>query len=276
MRNQFESQALTNVDREKAHDRAKETLADRIDISNFADIYPPEKIKVDSEKVRQLKEKFHSRETPEETRMKKTADILEAIVFKQGELSQWFGEDAVTFGASDFDDIMNGIDMLVRFHLPERSGFEDLALGVDVTFTSDTTNKFGEILGQIDDGKLAHMDYCPSDGVSKKGFKGNLPKVIIGVEKRTVDELQELWMGREQRALEKHRIQIMILKEIELQLETFSLYAISKGREDLADIYDSLLRIIKKILAEKSELYKKVASDLDTDTVFFSITSYMR
>ncbi|MFH1473032.1 MAG: hypothetical protein ABIF06_01280 [bacterium] len=276
MKNSFESRSLVNIDRDKAAEKAEGVLADRIQETDFGDVYPEEKIAKDKETVENLKRKFESKQGQGDLEVKKDADIIEAIILEQGELSQWFGENAFTHGASEYDDFINGIDLLVEFKRPNNPEAEHLALGVDVTFTTDTTAKFERLRQQIEDRTLAKMDYFPFGDTESRGFKDKLPEVIVGVERRTIRELEELWLEKDQKNLEKHRIQIMILMQIGAQLDTFSEYAVSIGREDLADIYESRLRIIKKILAKKNDIYNSVALDLDMDSVHFAITDYMR
>jgi len=276
MRESFEASSLERVDREKAHKKAESVLSGRVKESDFVDVYGEQEVARDLEKVEELKRKFVGDQTPESAETKKIADIFEAIVLEHGELSEWFGENGFTVGVSEYDDFINGVDMVVEFCKVEKSETPHLALGMDVTFTSDTTAKFDRLREQIENGQLAKVKYFSSEHSNIRGGMDNIPEVIVGVDRKTVEELMELWLEKDNRALEGHRVQIMILKEIEAQLRTFAEYSKSLGNDDLTEIYKSRLKIVMNLLAQKTKVYKKVALDLDTDSVYMAITDYMR
>ena len=195
---------------------------------------------------------------------------------EQGELSQWFSEHGFTIGASEYDDWVNGIDLLVEFRKPNSPEAPLLALGIDVTFSIDVTDKFDRLRKQMEDGSLAKMKYFASEHSEEKGPRDNLPEVIVGISAKTVSELQELWLDRDQMALEQHRVQIMILMEIKEQLLTFIEYSRSLNDERLAGIFENRLAIIEQILGKKNDIYLKVANELERDPVYRAITEYMR
>jgi len=274
MRNFFES-SEKRVDMEKAHERAEEVLSERVQESDFSDVYPEEEILSDRDRVAQLKLKHDRDRTPAEAELKKNAEILEAIVFERGELDQWFSESGFTIGASEYDDYVNGIDLVVEFREPDSRDDAYLALGIDVTFTSDTTAKFDKLRAKIENGKLGEMKYFASEHSSTRGGIRNLPEVVVGVDMQTLEELQGLWMENNNSTLESHRVQIMMLKQIDAQLDTFAQDARAMDKLPLAEIFESRLKIVRKLLAEKFELSLKVVSELERDSVHRSIMDYM-
>ncbi len=277
MKNSFESRIYDKIDADKACHKAEKVLSDRINESDFIDIHGGQEVAEDIDRVSRLEEEFKRKETRESAENKKFAEILEAIISQHGELSEWFGSNATTICASKFDDFVNGVDMIVEFNQGEDSGVSHLALGMDVTFTSDTTAKFDRLRSQIESGGLTNMKYFSSERLGIVGKMDKIPEVIIGVDRRMVQELMDLWLANDNDALANHRVQVMILEEIKAQLTTFAMYARSlPDRDDLVDIYEARLQVIKEIIGKKGEFYKRVASELDKDPVYFAITDYMR
>ena len=272
----FESVSGENVDLERAYEKAQDVLAERIQELDFVGVYCKEEIGTDKEEVARRKLKAEAGQTKEKDKLKKVADVFEAVVLEQGELSQWFGEHGFTIGASEYDDWVNGIDLLVEFRKPNSPEAPLLALGIDVTFSVDVTDKFDRLRKQIEDGSLAKMKYSASGHSEEKGSRDNLPEVIVGVSVKTVNELQELWLDENQIALEQHRVQIMILMEIKEQLLTFIEYSRSLNDKRLVGIFENRLTIIEQILGKKNNIYLQVANELERDPVYSAITEYMR
>jgi hypothetical protein len=271
----FENASLERADLERMHEKALDVIEEsRIKEEDFVNYHGEIDVEKDLKEVARREGEFSKGETRESNEMKKVADIFEALVLQHGELSNWFGENATTVKTSKFDDYVNGVDLLVEF------GGEDdetthLGLAADVTFMSDTTKKFDRIRRQIDEGGLAEVRYFHSDSLDTYEVLSKLPEVIIGAEKRTVMELAELWAERQNKELAEHRIQIMILEQMKGQLETFSMYAESIGKDEVAVIYRERLAIVEKILEEKKLLAGKVKYELNSDNVHASIMSFL-
>ncbi len=80
--------------------------------------------------------------------------------------------------------------------------------------------KFNCIKKEIEEGKLARIKYFVSEHMNIRGELKKVPRLVIGADRETVKELGELWINRDNKALEKHPIQFTLLKEILLQCET--------------------------------------------------------
>ncbi|MDB5194111.1 MAG: hypothetical protein JWN50_125 [Parcubacteria group bacterium] len=262
MRNSFEGAALESVDLDRIHDKAERALeAARVHETDAADIA----------RADDLDAKFEKGATRESGEMKKVADIFEAVVLEHGELSNWFGDNATTAKTSRYDDYVNGIDLLVEFPGLE-GGTEHLGLAMDVTFTNDTTSKFDRLKEKIGDGDLIEVKYHSADlGEGPIG----VPEVIIGAEKRTVLEVGELWIERQNKELSRHRIQIQILRQIEAGLETLGMYARSVRQESIAVAYERRLGTIRELLAEKADIEREARFTLMDDSVHSSIMSFL-
>lgn len=270
----YEALGLDKEDISILHDRALETVdRARVSEADFIEPYGEETVRRDLEKVRSLEESFSSRESGQE--MKKIADIFEALIIEHGELSNWFGENAVTIKTSKFDDYENGVDAVIEFRGDEPRSASYLGLAADVTFTNDTTKKFDRLKAQIRSGELARVKYFHSEHMNIHGQLSKLPEVVIGASKATVLELAELWMAKQNRALAEHRIQMMILHQIEEQLLTFAMYAESLGRSEAVAIYNDRYDVVQNIIKEKADIESKVGNDVLHDPVHAEIMNFL-
>lgn len=275
MRNSFEGPQLERIDIERIHEKASAFIEGaRIQETEFINPYGEETVARDLKTVEIAERHFEDDRDPYRKELKMIADIFEAVVIQRGELSNWFGQEAVTFKTSKYDDYKNGVDAIIEFRQDEPRSASYLGFAVDVTFNADSTKKLERIKDfiDIDNERLAVVKYFHSEHMNIHGQLSKLPKVIIGAERATVEELAELWIGNKNKALEEHRVQIMILTQMKEQLEVFALYAESMKKTDIARIHREGLAIISKILDSKEELVKKVGNTLNDDAVHFNIT----
>lgn len=275
----FESESLYEVDLERMHQKALDILENsRIHEEDFIDPkgpYSPGSVERDIQHVAKKEQEFKDLETDISKENKRYADILEAIILEHGELSEWFGENAFTHKTSKFDDYENGVDALIEFREKDSKAASYVGLGVDITFGADTGKKFERIKKQIDGGKLARVKYFHSDYTNFHGQLSKLPEVIIGADKRTLRDLADKWINKEQKELANHKIQMMILKQMAGQLRTFAEYASSVGQEEAASIYDDRYRVIQSIIQSKYELNRNLGTDLNNDQVHYGIMSIL-
>ncbi|MHB0865665.1 MAG: hypothetical protein ACYC1Y_02065 [Minisyncoccota bacterium] len=248
---------------EEAQERAKNVLADaEVKMALFDGLYDEVALKRDEREVARLESVF------DRSPSKIFGDILEAIVCEHGELSDWFGPQAQVIKSARFDDYINKIDMVVEFEDAEKR-FSYLALGVDVTFGSqDLSKKFAAIRARIDSGELGEVKYFHSERQHFTGRKRKVPQVVIGTEMERVKELGLLWMNRKNKELGEHPVQITILEEIVLQLETFADYARRADKDAVATIFDAELLKVRELLREKKKNGMKGMKD---DKVFAEI-----
>lgn len=218
----------------------------------------------------------------EGTEPTKKARILEAIAAQQIELSSWFGDNTFTIVPAEYDDLFHGIDLALEIRDGEEE--EYLALGVDVTSSAiSMRDKLRKIKDHIADGTLTTMDYFHSEDHDPEfyGSKPNILQVVIGTEGRTVEELSELWMTayglpqlrqkvvaqalspeaeqsqrkaikQAKEKLGNHRVQILLLEQIKMQLTVFKNFAIQKNQIEASEKISSLLELIELALKEKN------------------------
>lgn len=258
----FEDRIISKVDRErsigehpmimKMHEKAEKILADdAIDPHDFIDLYGEENVARDLETVAKLKAKFEVDDT------KHAAEVLEALIYEQAELSDWLGPNAETIRPSEYDDLINGTDLIVQFS--SNNSTNHLALGIDITFGSQTMRKkFDRIKNEIDDDELAKIKYFESHGF--KGSLKQLPRIVIGVEKDTVISLAGLWLREQKADIGKHFAREIILSEIEKQLVAFLYYAERSKKENAVKSYTVALATVKNIQRE-SKFISRSASE---------------
>lgn len=265
---------------EKAHEfliKKKEY----VDIQKFSDLYGESVIEEDAKKVADLEKTFEKEDTPEDKEAKKLADSFEILISQLAELENWLGEDMFLKETSKFDDLFNGVDMVAE--LVKEGRFSHLGLAIDVTFSSNPVTigkKIKRITEEIKRGVLAKVKYFDSEEADIRGELRNIPRVIIGTDRETLNELADLWLRRntlreskfkgdltdaavaavdkELKAinlqLRNHRVQSHILKQVEFQLEKFSNFAEEQGQKELAEKIKSNLEMIKEILDSKKDI----------------------
>jgi hypothetical protein len=266
----------------------------RVDPKEFEGVYSREEIERDLKSIEHKKELFDTLSP-----LMKRAKILEALLAEQMELSDWLGKDVMTIVPSEYDDLYHGVDLAAEFQRDETLQY--LALGVDVTTSSSFAleTKILLIRGGIESGELTQMKYFTSERLSDfHGRMGNIPSIVVGADARTINELAELWLTIEkskrpkpgidaatleelrehareaQQKLAHHRIQVLILKQMEIQLEAFGQYAKNKQKNEQASKFDSLLKLVRDILKEKRVSLADERSN-DLDDVYQALQKYI-
>jgi hypothetical protein len=238
---------------EKAHHRTEDIFKrEAIKLADFVGIQPysDTQIAADMNKARELKARFQTTEAH-----KIYADVMEGLIYRQIGRSGWFGPEAAAIKTSDYDDYVNGVDLMVEFEGESRSR-RHLGLAIDVTFSADANTgtldkKFDRIKKEIDGGSLAQVRYFKSRN-TRMIFE-NLPRVVVGMERIKVTELATIWMNDERHGeFATHPVQRMILEQVYTQLVGFSRYAEAQGKTELADILRDEIPLIKGILESKS------------------------
>jgi hypothetical protein len=233
--NRFEHPVLL-----KKHVEARKILEEgAINPLEFSDLYGEENVLRDLRKVEQLKSHFESHES------KVASEVFEALVVQHTELSDWLGPNADTIRTSEYDDIINGVDLVLEFN--EDKSTRHLALGVDITFgsTSSMQKKFDRIKKEIEADELARVKYFKAHGY--EGSLKQLPRVVIGVELDKVIQLAGLWDRKDNKALANHITKDIIAEEIERQLRTFLIYAQSLHKENAVRSYTQAVATLRNV-----------------------------
>jgi len=255
----------------EAHERAKSLFSDyQIQESDFVDTYGQETIGRDLSRISSAEKSFGEPDS-----LKQVSEVLEGIILKEGEMSEWFGPGVETMKTSRFDDYFNGTDLILEIvEDTEDTTATNLALGVDVTFTTSGSlgEKIDRIMGEIEEGKSGTIKYFKSDRLGFEGRMIRVPHIVIGLEKGNVERLAQLWVNGNKKDMAEHPAQRVILEEIKLALESFSEYAESIRQEEIALAYKKALAVVNIIIEGKEVID---FGDLANDRVFNLIRAQM-
>lgn len=249
---------------------------------DFEDLYSKKTVENDLNWVRKEEERFEREDTPEQKEARKVSTIFETLIYDQAEMSEWLGKSAITIKSSRYDDIRNGIDLIVEFPDSEEVSASHLALAIDVTLSSELDKKLNGIRRDIEHGKLSTVKYFKSETLDIRGEKKDVPKVVIGVDSRTLDKVIDLWIkqtGESKDELGRHPIQFILLEEIMMQLEKFKDFAEKNKQNKVSESYEKVLTIMSGIIREKMKLRDEVLREnesiIENDKVFRAIDAYL-
>lgn len=235
------------------------------------------------------------------------AKLLEAVLTNQIELNNWFGQNTYTIIPAEYDDLFHGVDLALEIEDDEK-GVKYLASGIDVTSSPLGISKKLSIIKQhIRDGSLTMIEYFHSDEHNPDfyGVMTNIPHVVIGTSKQTIQDLSELWMTayglakirkksaplplspeteenqrkNAKEAIEKlarHRVQILLLEEMRVQLVVFHDFAKKVNQTEVADKFASVLSLVNSILADKEEQTINDVGKNSEDSVFQSLVEALK
>ncbi len=227
--------------------KAKELfLAEGLKEDSFADLYGSENVATDKQKIESMKANWQ-KDNPTLV----YATSLEYLVYRHINSNRTLGERARAIKTTEYDDVINGTDLVVEFEDSESARPDRLGFAIDVTFGSQTlTKKFDSIKKQIEIGTLGKMKYYHSPKQGLRGELSLLPRVVVGIEKNQIEKLATLTERGGIEALKGHGVTKAFLHEISVQLRTFATYAERKGQKDIAKIYRRELGIIQAVTSE--------------------------
>jgi hypothetical protein len=270
---------IEEINNKKAYEMAEAALKkDAVHEEDFADLYGEENVRRDLERVAEAERVFRQESTPQSELLKKYSTIFEWTINERAELGDYFGENAFTRRASRYDDIVNGVDTILEFRSNpnEAKQASYLTLGIDDTFSTNAEvqeKKLRRIRSKIDSGELTQVKYFSSDYMNFRGELRNVPLIVLGAELRMVAQLRDLMLSRDNKSLDLHPIQHLLLQEAKMETGVFSGYAKRVGRADLAEIYRNAGRIIDEIIAGKGDFDREI---LQRDRVFYAMQSALR
>lgn len=239
-------------------DRAYTKAVDELDevavqMGDFKELYP-DQIESDKAEVDRLNLIF-SQKIKDTVATHGTIDvvadqravILEAIFNEQVELSEWLGENTYTIKTTEYDDFVNGTDLVIMLD-------GEIPIAIDVTTSSKAIpGKVDKISDGITSGELTTIKYFDDEFTGDKGMKKGLPRFVVGAGPRTIDHLTHLWMGKrsDKKALEKEPIQLQIIKELIMQADRYASHAFNKGHQSMSDHFIKISRKLKRLLFKK-------------------------
>ncbi len=236
---------------DKAYARAQAiALQNEIRPLDFISLYTEDGVQADLNYVSRLENQMERDNTPEDRERLRLSTILECLLFEQGEQSEWFGPTASTIKTSRFDDIANGVDMLVEFEeTPAR--LTHSAFAMDVTFSTAAGAKFDKIKNRLKTGELASIKYFCSAKSPFRGELSRIPLTVASAHPKTIYELTELWLEKDYTALSSHWIQFQILEELIEQGKIFAAYAARQKQPQAAASYAHVAALAEEIIKDK-------------------------
>ena len=215
-------------------------------------VYAPEEVERDKAEVARLNTIFQKDVTPEHENANKMAKLFEGILMEQSELSNWLGENAKTVMTAPFDDYKNGVDMYAEWNNAEE-GTKLLALAVDITFSPMAlTKKFDRIKDEINRDELGQIKYFRDEYGDFMGRRTNVPRAVIGVSPRVIQELSALLVHKDNAKLGSHPVQRLIVEQIHEQLTAMRDYAQEVGSNNALRAYTQALSVINSLVKEKT------------------------
>lgn len=285
---------------------------ERLKESDFSDIYDKGEIERDRTMVSVLKRKFErdlDHLNPEEIRKieekKEWSEALEVIITQRGSECGWFGDDAYLVRATEYDDLVNGLDGVLEFAPAGKTSegkekVRRLVLAIDASMQPALDNVRRKINRNLDHltgrGDKLQVKYFES---VVDGFRGRLDMVVpvvVGIDAGNTNRLIGLFaemiklgniktkdrnvLERHQRQLSKaqeHPAQRAFLEEIRMQLDCY-LSLLENRTDEASKLYkeeiSALLDKIKAVIKEKGHIREDGATDLSgisKDSVLRSI-----
>ncbi len=218
---------------------------------------------------------------------KKRGRCFEIVLGDRIHQGEWLGKDVKTSRTSEYDDVINGVDMVIEF---DKERPERMAIAVDASTSSNVKVIEEKIRRNIEkirkkkdmqEVKYFNSQIKDANGEYYQGSLKNLIPVVVGADKNNVDNLfdtfaelksleedkggfVEEWKNDLIKKLNKDPLQGVFLKEIKIQLETYK-SIIGEENKEFIDQCESLLKIINEVIEEKEKegIYFKEAVPSD-------------
>ncbi len=236
---------------------------------------------------------------------RKRSEALEIIIADQIETSDWFGDTALLFRTTEYDDYVNGVDAVVEFDQPD--GDHRIALAVDSTSKTELQTlvpKIDRNISKILTNRCG-VRYYESPRLDNPyiGPLVDIIPVVVGLEAHHTNDLvtsfaRLLDLERSsqdpntssnlkvilrnefhqlRRKIEKDPTQIIFLEEIKSQLE---MYRSILNRENNPQIHisthklDGIIEIVNGIITSKEPIKVDLESKIPQGDAVFNLIKY--
>ncbi len=236
----------------------------------FRGIHSADKIGKDKRYLDQRKEQFE--------RKTESARNLELSVAEGIGSYDWFGGETDVILTNEYDDVRNGVDMVLNFY---RADDSSIKIGVDVT-TSQSSHELREKILRtadgLEQGRIPRVDYYKQEGDNETGIV-YLPRVVVGTDDINADKLyKDFCQVLEDKKgkggeMAENNFQRKLLRQIERQLAYYtekSLVPFDKfhGRENKKELTEmrkalTSLKDIKLVDKVDSEEFKNLLKFLE-------------
>ncbi len=293
-RNKFEVVGESELTKEEEEVYAAALLADaqRPKIQEFIDFedepgfYTEQRVATDQAKL----DRFNR--AREESPKTKRGLILEYIINRHCEASNWLGENCLVCDTTLYDDEKNKTDLVLEFIKKRKNG--DLVLyrlAVDVTSTQNDRNymsKHDRIVEGLDNGVMARLKYFTSEAKRKKvGFIKNVPKAVLALGPKSIQRLardfkysQDLYKAAREdndpvrakrlrsqamAVMEKNPVQLALLEQIHRQMQDQMIYVLGNILRELDRDFKNFSTGNEEesrfVLSELADVYSRLQGD---------------
>lgn len=225
--------------------------------------------------AKNLKEKWLQQNGDYEQKNKRISDVFEGIIVDEF-CGEWMANQAEAFFSAEEDDFLRKVDCVIEFKPAEgETDREYLALGIDVTFSSDyatVDNKLSEVWKDVERSKKIPVKY-----VDTEHYKGSLEvcRIVIAADKETVFELARLYKHKDKSEIDNHPFLANIILQMKCQLEAYYNYAQQSGAKgDYLKHVTKTLSTFYRVWEEKEEFVKQQYDAVAASAVFKTIQSY--
>lgn len=263
--------------------KEREVYGARYSMDSFNDVYSPEKIAEDKERLERTRQDFENNishladaDIKRIHEGKQRSEALE-VVIAQSDQNGWLGPEAQVVLTTPFDDVVHGIDAVVEFDRSE--GARRVALALDASMRTDTAMVHKKVSRNIrkifEPGGYSRVEYFESQIDNFKGRLEGVVPVVVGVDGDHCDAFLRIFADmldlrsikpaertpgetdrfrQHMQTIEEHPMQEVLLEEIRLQLELYLRLMDTKveaggnvTREEIA----SILTIIREVINSK-------------------------
>lgn len=223
------------------------------DINKFSDVYSRERIRSDIQYLKNRKESFGKVDHTVR------GQLLETVMSEYVDMVEWFGNMS-SHRASEYDDQCNGVDVILE---GEGQDEKPVYLAIDCTISENKRTldqKVRSIVNNIEKNTLSTIKYFQSDRDDFKGMLHFVPKVIIAMEPRRMEELAKEClpiMKKEKgcyKKLHNSYLQIYFLRQAEAQLKKQQELVNLPGKKHQKEVIEAInntLEYIQKVLEKK-------------------------
>lgn len=231
---------------EKIFSLAKDDERGRRQEIDFADVYRDEEISRDMSFIEKNK-RYERQKTSR-------AVILEYLLVKHMESSDWLGGSALVSRSCEYDDQINHVDAIIEFNATQ----EPLRLAVDITSSENDLgieDKINQIKNEIAIGSLSTVKYFESQIDGSKGRLRRIPRVILALDNEQIQKLSEADQSLKKKEMVDRPEQLLLILEIKRQMMDQIRYGIGLIFQRLSDNY----KLID--VPGKDELKKMIAAE---------------
>jgi hypothetical protein len=229
--------------------------------NTFANLYSAENVAHDLRYVAGRKADFESSSNYElipgltAGDIKLLAERVEYEVIRGINMGNWF-EGARAYKTSEYDDIANGIDLVLE--IVDNTSYGHLGLGIDVTFSQDIEKKLRRIKDEIDrydgeENRLGRVKYFESSQVGMRGELCDLARAVVAIDLPMLDDMTRVKNDSFQGHISKH----IALLEIQKQQGLFLEYAGRKNQKAIPALERSSGMV--NMLVEREDSQKRVS-----------------